>query len=276
MTEVAGASWLGGWDEPGVLSVVLIAAGTPGSGLFVYSGAPAAGNLIYSITAAAGHDLFGNATLGGATSYQFTGGTYQAVNIFNAQLNWYSATTEAGPWTIGTGIDGRDNEINIGTGTGTVQVASNDVILGNNGALQVNFPTQSTGLDGATIAPNGIYQRLVGVEDTWHAMTPLANSWANLAGQVTCQYRLIASPPNTVEIIGTLNAAAATANTFFTLPAGYRPASAQQFPIGVTSGATANTVPSIQCATSGALTTNRVGLGAANDIVFHGFISLDA
>ena len=69
MSELAGASWLGGWDEPGVLSIVLIAAGAPGSGLFVYSGPPAAGNLIGSIAAANGTDLFGNAYLAGFTSY---------------------------------------------------------------------------------------------------------------------------------------------------------------------------------------------------------------
>ena len=54
--------------------------------------------------------------------------------------------------------------------------------------------------------------------ETWHTMS-LSNSWANVAGFAAAKYRLIASPPNTVEIIGAINAAAASSASFFTLPA---------------------------------------------------------
>jgi hypothetical protein len=100
VSELAGAgSWAGGWDEPGVLSIVLIQAGTAGSGLFVYSGVPAAGNLIYSITAANGKDLFGNATLAGAVSYTTVASGVQAVQVNAGVILWYHAATEAGPYT---------------------------------------------------------------------------------------------------------------------------------------------------------------------------------
>lgn len=112
--------------------------------------------------------------------------------------------------------------------------------------------------------------------ETWHTMSPLSNGWAAVAGNVANQYRLVASPPHSVEIIGVLSAAAATTSTFFTLPAGYRPAHQQQFAVGANSGVTAGNSAFIQCATSGALTVIGVGTGAANTAVYHGFISLDA
>jgi hypothetical protein len=99
MSTPGGLSWQGGWDEPGVLSVVLIQAGVPGSGLFVYSGVPAAGNLIASITAAAGTDLFGNATLAGEANYTPVASGYLAVQMYAGAVFWYHAGTEAGPWT---------------------------------------------------------------------------------------------------------------------------------------------------------------------------------
>ena len=104
----------------------------------------------------------------------------------------------------------------------------------------------------------------------------LLNSWANAAGNVTAQYRLVASPPNSVEIIGAISATTATATTFATLPAGYVPASQQQIPAGGTGGVTASNVCYVQCDTAGNLTLNRGTTGAANTYVFHGTIALDA
>jgi hypothetical protein len=115
-----------------------------------------------------------------------------------------------------------------------------------------------------------------GTPETWHAMSPLLNSWANSAGNVAPQYRKVASPPNSVEIIGTLNAAAATATTFFTLPANYIPASVQAIPCGTfNASAGIDNVPFIQCDASGNLTVQQ-RIASATGIRFHGFISLDA
>jgi hypothetical protein len=111
--------------------------------------------------------------------------------------------------------------------------------------------------------------------DVWHSMG-LLNGWANAAGNVTCQYRLVASPPNSVEVIGVLNAAAATAVTFFTLPPLYRPASQQPIAAGATAGQVAGSVPFVQCDAGGNLTVQHGTLGAADAYLFHGLISLDA
>jgi len=68
------------------------------NGAFFYSGTPAAGNLIQSITNSTGTDPFGNAYLAGTTTYT-TIGTVFAVNLNQNAINWYSAATEAGPYT---------------------------------------------------------------------------------------------------------------------------------------------------------------------------------
>ena len=60
MSTPGGVSWAGGWDEPGVLSVVIVQAGTPGTGIFVYSGTPAAGNSPVAWVTPASADPYGN------------------------------------------------------------------------------------------------------------------------------------------------------------------------------------------------------------------------
>ena len=97
-----GGSWAGGWDEPGLLSVLLIATSLAGSGIFVYDPSPGAGNLIGSETAVSGDDLYGNLALPGKVTYFFKPTAppgYYAIQQFGASFNFYSAATEAGPWT---------------------------------------------------------------------------------------------------------------------------------------------------------------------------------
>ena len=61
MSTPGGLSWQGGWDEPGVLSLVIIETGIPGSGLFLYNGVPGPGTLLASVTEST-TDPFGNTT----------------------------------------------------------------------------------------------------------------------------------------------------------------------------------------------------------------------
>jgi hypothetical protein len=68
--------------------------------LYVYSGAPAAGSLIYSVTQGTAADPYGNRPPGGgAVSYNNESGTFFAVNMFSAGLIFFTAASEAGPWT---------------------------------------------------------------------------------------------------------------------------------------------------------------------------------
>lgn len=84
-------SWAGGWDEPGVLSLVLIQAGTPGTGLFVYNGVPALGNPPIAWMGSS-TDPFGNvlpSVSGVASTGQFSAGD---VIINTAGLFVYAGT----------------------------------------------------------------------------------------------------------------------------------------------------------------------------------------
>jgi hypothetical protein len=239
----AGGSWAGGWDEPGVLSVVLINAGTPGSGLFTYSGTPALGNLIESIAGTSGTDPQGNAYLAGETFYgPGPASTRKAVNINASTIQLYTAATAAGPYTA--------------QNAGFFLTANGEVALGNIFGSVPGSP---------------------GTQEIWNPMSPLLNSWAAVAGFAAPQYRFIASPANSVEITGAINAAAATTATFFTLPAGYRPASQQPVcSMGANASVPAGLSPWVKCDASGNLSVQNTGALGAWEGFFHGFISLDA
>lgn len=248
-----------------------VVVGGANGGVFVYSGTPAAGNLIASMAGAAGTDSFGNIYVAGDASYAATFAT--AIN--GGQIAWYTGSLSTGWTSVATGT------AHVVSPSGVVFSAAGEIVLTNSsGSSGLSIGTavgpNVTVLSGAVSAITAGVPGAANTVETWHAMSPLLNGWAAGAGNVAPQYRAVASPPNSVEVIGVLNAAAATASTFFTLPAAYRPASQQQFAVGANSGVTAGNSAFIQIATSGNLTVIGVGIGAANTVVYHGFISLDA
>jgi len=100
----------------------------------------------------------------------------------------------------------------------------------------------------------------------------LGNGWVNAgSGSVVFQYRKVASPPNSVEVIGEINGAAATSSVFFQLPSGYRPASNQLVPAGST---TTSQTAWVECDNAGKLSL--IATSFVNKYYFHGTISLDA
>ena len=80
MSTPGGLSWQGGWDEPGVLSLVIIETGIPGSGLFLYNGVPGLGTLLASVTESA-TDPFGNVTQPGGFVIYDGASTYIDVHV---------------------------------------------------------------------------------------------------------------------------------------------------------------------------------------------------
>lgn len=79
---------------------VVIRGGQIESGTALYySGAPAAGNLVASIAAAAGTDSKGNAYLAGEAVYGLHLGTWHAISLSGGLMTFWSAASEAGPWT---------------------------------------------------------------------------------------------------------------------------------------------------------------------------------
>jgi hypothetical protein len=253
VSELAGAgSWAGGWDEPGVLSIVLIAAGTPGSGLFVYSAAPAAGNLIESIAATGGTDLFGNTYLAGHVTYgPGPVGQRAATQLSQQTLGYYLAPSASGAYVL------------------KAQIFFN-------GSGNITLEPVSTGVIQATQEIVASVPGSPGTAEVWNPMT-LLNSWANVGGFAVAQYRKVASPPNSVEIVCALDATSASAATFFTLPAGYVPASSQPVcAMGENLSVPAGRSPWVKCDTSGNLSVQNTGALGAWEAFFHGFISLDA
>jgi hypothetical protein len=141
-------------------------------------------------------------------------------------------------------------------------------------------PPQIAVLDDTATAPFGGVQITPGgiIQDTWHAMSPLSNSW--VAAAPAPQYRAIASPQNTVEIIGNLTHTSISGNSvIFTLPSAYWPASNQRWAFGNSVAtdvyASAPAAPYVQVNPSGVVTIGNMPSGTT-DVQFHCLISLDA
>jgi len=276
------SGWFIGQDGSAEFNDVTIRGGevVNGSALY-YSPSEGAGNLVLSVNGNTANttDSFGNVVLPGTTTYADVGGTFYAMQTYSTNITLYSATSQAGPYSSqgiiemqsGQGLTIRDlsgNGLSIDTSGGPIVIdPTGSAAITIEGALTVTAPITAT--SGTAASPTVI------TTDTWHAMT-LANSWANVAGFATARYRLTAA--NQVEIIGAINAAAASAVTFFTLPAAYRPASQQPVAgAGANASVPAGLSPWIRCDTSGNLTVQNTGaIPAAFQLFFHGFISLDA
>lgn len=187
----------------------VIVSGTANSGIFAYSPSPALNQLVFSEAAVSGTDPYGNAYLAGLTNYQLQAGTWNAVNVYNSQINWYTATSEAGPWTIGSGIDGRGGDIIIDNGSSTVNIQTVS------GTILLNFPNVVSGISGVRISPPGVggttpgVNALIGgIDETWHAIT-LDAGWS--ASTQAPQYRML--PDGNVQVRGVCTHTSVTANT---------------------------------------------------------------
>jgi hypothetical protein len=259
---------------------VVVVAGPTGAvvGVFVYAPGttPALGNLPVAWMTDGTKDPFGNVlpaiqvvSLNTATS------AYAALHNGSVQV-FPGSGTAAGTMFAGTGFLELDSPAESGLDTaGKVDLFSHlaSPLTAGNPAFQftnvVPYLPSLTGI-GQWVAQD---PASVGTAETWHAMT-LANGWTNDAGFAVAAYRLTNN--NEVEIVGTIVATTATSSTFFTLPAGYRPAHSQTRPAGATGGVAAGTAPFITCTSAGVLSENNVGIGAANILTFGCTFSLDA
>jgi hypothetical protein len=200
------------------------------AGIFIYSPTTGAGNLIASMAGSSGTDANGNAYFQGISMYQVVDGSnVRAVNLNNGKINWYGASTEAGPYTVGM-------DILAGIFAGALNLWS----LADQ-ANNLVFTTQKTLLNGVnrpvvTLTPNsGTVQPFLMSGDpvigdttleVWHDMRALLNGFiGTITGQYPPQYRRTVE--GFVEIFGHVQLPAAAGNyngiTFATLPAAYRP-----------------------------------------------------
>jgi len=181
------------------------------SGLFFYSGTPAAGNLVASVASVSGTDAHTNAYLDGTTTYATSGGNARATQLGSGNVNFWTAPTQAGPWTqVGS----------IGNGGGSsLFLNSNQYIVAE---------TEIRPLD-VTNPAN---------PESWHYVgagsglgTAFGAAWGNAGGGfANLAFRKVASPAQKVEIQGTIATTGISPNNnIFTLPAGYIPANSQRF-----------------------------------------------
>jgi hypothetical protein len=217
------------------------------SGYFAYSGTPAFGNLAASVTPGNGTDAYGNAYIAGHTSYS-PGSPCYAQQLDTGSLIWYTATTEAGPWTPGPFI-----ETTLSVGSNLILSAGNGVYLGASancvwadGIQQFQLPTGS----GPFVA-----------SETWHDVS-------NGTG-VTARVKM--TPWNAVWLDVQATWTATTTINLASLPSTqYYPAQTRQFPIASTASVTQNA--RVFVPTSGALQiiiSGNTGAGAGGCSVMY-------
>ena len=293
----------------GIASTATFSAGdtliTP-NGIFTYSGTPSASDLVASLTGSATTDPFSTDAQAGITAYgssgayaqmspesSLSGQEWPSVYLLpggQAHINQAPVVTSylqsAGAANEVCGIllqsGSEDNSAPNGGVAGIILYSgaannsttpSMELYLENTEILGLTLTEITAGAPVFATEPGAG----TGTPEPWHAMA-VVNGWTTpVSGNVACKYRLLASPPNTVEIIGTMGSSAATSSAFFQLPTAYKPASQQQFWCSPTQNPTVYYFG--QCDTTGTLRIETPSVADTNAIgpwVFHGFISLDA
>lgn len=268
-------------------NTVIVVAGDPNTGLFVYSGTPATGNLIMSVAAADGTDPYGNSYGAGIISYAVTGPHTGSIAMNAGELLLGQAPDFTNGATVRQSLFlGGNILMNTGTGDSNHAHAANAILTaGTAGAATGTATTPSLQLedDGATTAVDlrlsgsVIGTDLAGNLNTWH--TPAYNAgWAGdsaVGGTYQpLQYRI--DGQNNLVLDGIMHTTSNTPSaTAFTLPAGYRPSpKARRF---ITMSNTGSLVPVyVSVATNGDVTVTN-NPGAANtDVMFEVSVPLGA
>jgi hypothetical protein len=290
-----------GFNNPALSRVVVSGTGA-GDGVFVYAGTPGLGNPpIAWMTNGSLLDPYGNVLpavmgllrTGAGTSAQFALTTgrpaeFQTGQIYSYVLNLGLANEQYYTEILGPeNINQKDAVYAAFTSSASDKTASAAAYLAyvdTGGGVNTNIYYDYSGTSLYVIKTltavkpgTGTSPANPATPESWHAMA-LGNGWTNLAGNVAAKYRKVAAPDNSVEIIGAIQANAATSANFFDLPAGYQPNSSQPAgAMGASGNVPAGLSPWVRCDSSGALTVQNTGaVPAAWTAFFHGFISLDA
>jgi hypothetical protein len=176
-----------GWQT--INAVVLHAGNTivnPG-GVFVYDPSPGAGNLVASMAPLAVNDGLGNLAVPGVTNYGVIGGTLFAVSLQGSLVVWYTAPSEAGPWSSVGDLEA------LTTGGGTLFLNFANVQVSGLTVSTINGSanTGTAGLTDGTIAgsssnaglPNGGINGTSGGASAGTAHTHGGGSYAVISGQ---------------------------------------------------------------------------------------------
>ena len=243
-------------------NTVIVVAGTPNAGIFVYSPVPAAGNLITSITATAGTDPYGNIYLAGTTSYSST----RYTRLFSGGL-FLGPVSGGVPDTVNFGGLLEDDPshmelIGISTGTGTTInppiirfIAGDDAKPTGTGSTPRLLLSDGFGTSAADFKITGsmIHADLGETSETWHTPTLGANWAAGPAGGTVQAVQYRRDVQDNVVIVGAVHStSAAPAATIFTLAAGWRPAITQRV-AGIVNNAGAMSAVTMEINSSGAV-----------------------
>jgi hypothetical protein len=293
VTTPGGLSWQGGWDEPGVLSVVIVESGQPGTGIFLYSGVPSAGNppvgwmttsttdpfgttvqpgIFLAEVAASGNakgGLLWNTIVGSEpllalypdATVGFTGNSpFVLGRVFNrGAANELLALALGGGGTAGTGSPPQIelfSQSKDGTVLGHVSFfdwATTDLLI------DINAGTLVTAADPVT----------VNTLETWHAMPAFNTHFSH--GSPAPAFKLY--PDDTVSFAGEVTVASGTTSgTVVTLPnAPYFPASVKKFPVAISAGTPAGAANvQVTVDTSGNIILSAGPTGAGYNFVLDG------
>lgn len=236
-----------GWtinaDGSAEFNNVVIRNGTieSGTALF-YNGTPAAGKLVASISATAGTDTFGNTYPAGFAMIDTTGIGSEVFltldNTLGAQIQVYPAGGAAS-WTPATiwGLKSSSTLASLvlhppvpagGNQFGQIAIVGGDGVSASTSRVIIESGVNAGEIDlkTATVISAPIVFDTDGnsTAETWHTPT-LLNSFT-AGGPPSLQYRKLASPPNCVQVCGTIISGATTGSgtAIATLPTGYRPA----------------------------------------------------
>lgn len=275
----------------------------------VSSGRP---QVLSSMTALPGTDPYGSTVQDGFTSYAGSASMQMHVNqgLAVPAIEMYSgAASEEAHASIATyGVNlGANNEFMNTVITGPASTydsvdtqiflisrgkdGSNDPAItlnvGGNRQMYVDgagahFQTPVYGMNGQLIVGDKLVPPVPGTTATaesWHLLAVTLSGWANTSGGTPLQYRMLASPPNTVQIMGDISGTAISASpvTIATLPPAYVYAgvwSAPQ-PLAVAGGTltTPGTPPFFQVDGSGGIRIYN-GKGATR-FSFNALVSID-
>jgi hypothetical protein len=196
---------------------------TPGKGVFVYSPSPGLGNLVASFAPANGTDRYGNAFLGGVTSYAASGGGYVAMGFNNGRQQGFTNATYGGAYSAYFEINANlaIPEVFL-TSTGLLGLVGTQTII-------ATTPASAIGADllevQGNIAADGGIAIVGGVYEAWHAFSLAAGF---TAGSPVPSYKVLLQQ-NKVTLTGFVDFAAGFtgAKQFSSVSGVYVPASDQ-------------------------------------------------
>jgi hypothetical protein len=285
-TGQAGGAWAGGWDEPGVLSVVIVETGQPGTGVFVYSGTPANGNPPIIWLTSATTDPFGNTLVDSGVMLAETASSGNAAG----GLIWNSATPGAAEPLLAlypnatVGFTGNSPFV---LGRVFNRALVNELLAlafgggGTAGSSPVQLELFSQSKDGTALGHISFYDwastdlicdisskylnaadpAVANTIETWHTASITGTGYS--AGSPAPAYKLYAD--NTAALTGIVNVASGSGGAvFLTLPSQYRPVTAKKFPAAFSAGTpVASGNAQVTVNTSGAVQFSAVPTGSA-------------